>query len=159
MRTAAEAVDWERLIASPLVRCAAFAQQYAEQFSVEYSCDARLMEINFGAWEGRTAEELMQSDGAALTRFWEDPLHNTPTGGEPLLQFQARVLAAWNEIAAKHDGQRTLIVTHGGVIRVLLCHLQQQPLTQLQTFDIGYGSIHPVQLDHLDNASIRAGAA
>ncbi len=159
MRNATTTGGWERVISSPLVRCAAFAQAYAQRSGVSYRCDARLMEIHFGAWEGCSAEALMQHDADALSRFWEDPLQHPPPGGEPLLAFQARVLAAWDEITAQYEGERTLILTHGGVIRVLLCHLHQRPLTQLQTFDVEHGSLHLVQIDRLGHASLRAGCA
>jgi alpha-ribazole phosphatase len=146
MCAATEDEHWDRLISSPLTRCAAFAREYAERHSIPCTFDARLMEIDFGSWEGCSAAELMKTDADALTRFWNDPLHNTPPGGEPLAQFQARVLDAWRDISADHARQRVLVVTHGGVIRVLLCHVSGQPLAQLQTFEVEHGGLYRVDL-------------
>lgn len=144
---------WDRVISSPLVRCAAFAKEYARRYSTPLSFDARLMEMHFGAWEGRTAAELMAIDADALTRFWKDPLHNTPPGGEPLARFQVRVLDAWNHIVTQYPAQHVLIVTHGGVIRVLLCHVLNQTLAQLQTFEVRHGALYRVHVDDVGKAS------
>lgn len=153
MRAAADGTRWDRVISSPLARCAAFADAYGCQHSLPLTFDARLKEMHFGIWEGRTAAELMATDTDALTRFWNDPLHNTPPGGEPLAQFQVRVLDAWQEIIMNHVGQRVLVVTHGGVIRVLLCHVRNQPLARLQTFEVRHGGLYRVQADDLGRAS------
>ncbi|MFZ5593048.1 MAG: alpha-ribazole phosphatase family protein [Pseudomonadota bacterium] len=138
--------DWDRVISSPSARCAAFAEEYARRYSTPLSFDARLMEIHFGDWEDRTAAELMTTDTDALIRFWNDPLHNTPPGGEPLAQFQARVLDSWNDIFTKYPAQRVLIVTHSGVIRVLLCQITGVSVAQLQEFSVGHGQLHGVRI-------------
>ncbi|MEW6678735.1 MAG: alpha-ribazole phosphatase family protein [Pseudomonadota bacterium] len=143
----ADSGNWEHVVSSPLARCAAFAKEYARRYSSQLSFDARMMEMHFGAWEDRTAAELMTTNADALTRFWNDPLHNTPPGGEPLSQFQARVLDAWKDIVAGHAGQRVLIVTHGGVIRVLLCQVTGVSVAQLQEFSIGHGQLHSMHID------------
>jgi alpha-ribazole phosphatase len=142
----ADSGNWEHVISSPLARCAAFAKEYAKRHSTPLSFDARLMEIHFGDWEGRTAAELMQTDADALTRFWEDPFNNPPPSGEPLAQFQARVLDAWKDIVVGHAGQRVLVVTHGGVIRMLLCQVTGVPVAQLQEFSVGHGQLHGVRI-------------
>lgn len=148
--------DWDRVISSPSARCAAFAEEYARRYSTPLSFDARLMEIHFGDWEGRTAAELMTTDADALTRFWNDPFHNTPPGGEPLTQFQARVLDAWHDIFTEHPAQQhVLVVTHGGVIRVLLCQITGVSVAQLQEFSVGHGQLHDVRIDR--DGSVRLG--
>lgn len=142
----ADSGNWEQVVSSPLARCAAFAKEYARRYSTPLSFDARLMEIHFGDWEGRTATELMTTDADTLTRFWNDPLHNTPSGGEPLAQFQTRVLDAWKDIVTGHAGQRVLVVTHGGVIRVLLCQVTGVSVAQLQEFSVGHGQLCGVRI-------------
>lgn len=137
---------WERLISSPLIRCAEFASVFARQSSLPLTFDTRLKEIHFGQWEGRSAAELMTEDPEALTRFWRDPDAHPPLGGEALARFQARVLDAWNDILAAHAGQRILIVTHGGVIRVLLCHVFEVPVSRWYEFEVTHGQLHGVHI-------------
>ncbi|MGN2390248.1 histidine phosphatase family protein [Pelomicrobium sp. G1] len=114
---------WDRIVTSPLARCAAFARALAARQVVALVVDERWREIGFGAWEGRTAEALMAEDPQALERFWRDPLAHPPPGGEPVPAFRDRVLAAWRELVSRCRGERVLIVTHGGPIRVVRAHL------------------------------------
>lgn len=137
---------WQQVVSSPLVRCAGFTRDYARRHAVPHSLDARLMEMHFGAWEGLTAAELMATDPDALARFWNDPLHNTPPGGEPLPRFRARVLDAWRDILLAHARERVLLVTHGGVIRVLLCQIMRASLAQVLNVRVGHGQLYRVHI-------------
>ncbi len=40
-----------------------------------------------------------------------------------------------------HNEQHILLVTHGGVIRLLLCHLQQRPLSTLLDAEVKHGAL------------------
>lgn len=120
---------WRAIVSSPLTRCADFAKALARRCDAPLRLDARLREIDFGEWENRAAVEIITSDAQRLTAFWEDPLRNTPPGGETLTAVQARVLAAWADIVAER--RPTLVVTHGGPLRVIHCHCSQLPLERL----------------------------
>ncbi|MCB1753972.1 MAG: alpha-ribazole phosphatase [Gammaproteobacteria bacterium] len=147
MQAATAATHWDRVISSPLQRCTEFADLYARQNTLLYSLEPRLQEIHFGSWENRSAAELMEETPEALTRFWHDPLTYTPPGGESLSHFQARVLEAWHEILTAHAQQDVLIVTHGGVIRTLLCHILKRPLASLLELRVEHGSLHLFLID------------
>lgn len=139
---------WDRVISSPLARCAEFARTFARRQALPLTLDDRLKELHFGAWEGRTAAGLMAETPDALTRFWADPAAYPPPDGEPLAQFQARVLDAWRAIVTGPADRRVLVVTHGGVIRVLLCHLHRQPIERLLELEVGLASLHQVHVEH-----------
>ena len=142
-------VRWEGIVTSPLRRCAQFARTLARQRSIPLTLDARLAEMHFGSWEGRSAAELMSADPEALARFWDDPAAHTPAGAEPLACFAPRVLEAWNGIVRDHPGRRVLLVTHGGVMRVILCHVLRRPVERLLEFDVGHAALHRVRA-HID---------
>lgn len=137
---------WDRIITSPLIRCAAFASAVARQRAIPLAFDERIKEMHFGVWEGRTAAQIVSEDSDALTRFWVDPAAHPPPGGEPFARFQARVLSAWNDIVRKYTGQQVLLVTHGGAIRVMLCHTLQRPFAALFDIDVPHGSMHTVRI-------------
>ncbi len=147
MQAAVEGGSWDRIVASPLIRCAAFAQALAERRGIPLAIDARLREMHFGAWEGRTAVEIMEEDGDALTRFWQNPAAYPPPGGEPLIEFQARVLAAWRDIVRDNSGQRVLLVSHGGPIRVILCEIRRHPVERLLEFEVAHAALLAVRID------------
>ena len=132
---------WDYIFSSPLQRCAVFARELAQRSATPYLLDARLREIHFGHWEGHTTASIHASNPQGLQQFWTDPTAYTPPGAEPLLDFSQRVLAFWHMLHRKYQGRRVLLITHGGVIRVLLCHVKGQPLARLQEFEVACGSL------------------
>lgn len=112
---------WDVVYASPLRRCAEFASEISEALSLPLTLDPRLMEIGFGAWEGKTAEELRRDDPQCVERFWLDPVTHRPEGAEPIADFCERVQAASRDILAAHTGKRVLVVGHAGVTRMMIC--------------------------------------
>jgi len=148
LRTAvADGSRWDRLVSSPLQRCARFAEELAVQHGVPLSLEPDLQELHFGAWEGRSTAELMQTSAEDLGRFWRDPYGFTPPEGEPLLAFEARVLGALQRLQARHAGERLLLVTHGGVIRLLLARARGLPRNDLLQVAVGHAERYQLRLD------------
>lgn len=137
---------WDCIISSPLQRCSAFAYKLGQQYSLPVNLDPRFKEMHFGCWEGRTAAELMNTDEDALTQFWNDPVQNTPPEAEPLLEFNQRVLSAWADLLRDYPSERILLVTHGGVIRLLLCHAQQRPIKQLLEIEVKHAALKQLRI-------------
>jgi broad specificity phosphatase PhoE len=117
MRAEAEgAKDWDALFSSPARRCADFAREVAAQRGLPLELMPELGERRFGAWENRFAAEIPLSD---LRRFWDDPVGFIPPGAESFKALRERVLRGWDRILAR-DARFPLVVTHGGVIRIVL---------------------------------------
>jgi alpha-ribazole phosphatase len=133
--------QWDRIISSPLQRCAAFAGDFAHQYGIPFTLEPGLQEIDFGEWEGCSAAELLQTSPEALTKFWQDPLHNAPPGGESLIQFNHRVVTTWETLHQGNQNQRLLLVTHAGVIRMLLCQLQGWSLNRLWEIEVKHAAL------------------
>jgi len=142
-----ETTNWDRIISSPLMRCADFARALQQHYDIPLQFEPRIREIHFGAWEGRSAEELMTDDADALTRYWQDPTKFTPPQAEALIDFETRVLSLWREIIAGSHDENILLIAHGGVIRVLLCHLLQRPLQRLLEIDVAHATLHGVCIE------------
>ena len=138
---------WEAILTSPLARCRAFAEKLAARLALPLEMDARLMEVGFGEWEGRTAEELLATDSERLARFWSDPMRHAPPGGETLTAFRDRILAAWEDILAHHAGRHVLIVGHAGTIRIAVCHVLDMPLDRLFRIQVPNAGITRIQVD------------
>lgn len=136
--------QWDRVVCSPLQRCRLPAEGFARAAALPVQCDPRLQELHFGDWEGQTAEQLMQTDAEALGRFWQDPFGCPPPNGEDLGSFRDRVLAGWEQSVIA-PGDRVLVVTHGGVIRLLRAHLEGWPLEKLLSIEVPLASLHVVE--------------
>lgn len=138
--------QWQVVVSSPLLRCAEFAAELAARAGVPLETEARFKEIGFGEWEGRTPEELMQSAPDCLDLLWRDPAGYTPPGGEGLEAFAARVTASWNDTLARHAGKKILVVGHGGVNRVILCHALQIPLRNMFRLDVPFAALSRIRV-------------
>ena len=131
---------WQYVVTSPLQRCKRFADDVGERLGLAVSVEPDLRELHFGAWEGRSAAALMDTDAEALGRFWEDPYAFTPPDGEPVLAFDARVMAAVARLAQRFNDQRVLVVTHGGVMRLLLARARGLPRARLLQVEVAHGA-------------------
>lgn len=146
MWSAVSGRSWNRIVSSPLVRCAAFARALARYRAIPLEFDERLREMHFGEWEGRTAAELMAQDAEALARFWQEPLSHPPSGAEPVRRMQARVLSAWEASLPPDDEHRVLLISHGGPIRAILCHVLRRPIERLLEVDVAHAALHSIRV-------------
>lgn len=106
------------IYSSDLERCRETAQLLAPGRDVTLS--TQLRELDFGAWEGRTYEELMRQALARYSRWLRDPHSVAPVQGETLAHLASRVRSFAGRLARRHPGQTVALVTHGGPIRILL---------------------------------------
>ena len=137
---------WDRLISSPLQRCARFAEELGASLGLPVDIECDLRELHFGAWEGQSAAALMETDADDLGRFWSDPYGFTPPDGEPVEQFAARVLAAVSRLQQRYAGQRVLLISHGGVMKVLLAQARGLPREQLLQIEVAHGALFALQV-------------
>lgn len=101
-------------ISSPLER----AMETARLLGAEPRKEQRLIEMNWGKWEGHTLENLRQRLGAAMAQNEDRGLDFRPPGGESPRDIQDRLRPWLAEVAA--SGTDTIAVTHKGVIRAVM---------------------------------------
>jgi alpha-ribazole phosphatase len=138
---------WDRLVSSPLQRCARFADELGGQLGLPVLLDPDLQELHFGAWEGQSAAALMETDAEALGLFWADPYAFTPPQGERVADFSTRVLAAIARLHAAYAGERVLLISHGGVMRLLLARARGVPREQLLNVEVGHGALFALSVE------------
>ena len=131
----------DRIVSSPLQRCALFARELSQQLALPVSFDKDLQELHFGEWEGCSPAALMETDAEALGLFWTDPYGFTPPQGEPVPEFSARVLSAVSRLQQQFAGERVLVVCHGGVIKLLLARARGLPREQLLQVPVVNGAL------------------
>lgn len=112
-RLAAQLPAVDRIVSSPLARCARLAEALTAARAVPLATDPRLRELDFGAWEGRRWNAIPRAE---IDLWAADLLHARPHGGETVAEMAARVAAALDD----HAAPGVLIVTHMGVIRAAL---------------------------------------
>ncbi|MEM9254591.1 MAG: alpha-ribazole phosphatase [Pseudomonadota bacterium] len=129
---------WTKVISSPLGRCEQFAAALGVAQSVPVQVDQGLREMDFGIWDGRPVEEVARRYPDMLTRFYSSPEHVRLPEGESFQEFSERVLTSWGQVLMHHEGSHLLLVTHGGVIRLLLAHLLQMPMSSMSRLHVPY---------------------
>lgn len=145
-RAAAGCGEPDRIVTSPLRRCASFARVLAEERGLSLVIEPRFREMHFGTWEGKTPTALMAECPGAVRRFWSDPQAYPPPGGEPPGAFCSRVAAGWRELVASLCGERVLLIAHGGTVRAILGHLRRLPMRELTALEVPYASVHRVDV-------------
>lgn len=138
---------WDRLVSSPLQRCARFAEELGARLNLPVSLEKDLQELHFGAWEGQSAVQLMETDAEALGLFWADPYSFTPPDGEPVEAFSQRVRDAVLRLHQLYAGQRVLLISHGGVMRLLLAQARGLPREQLLNVEVGHGGLFSLRVE------------
>jgi len=133
--------------ASPLSRTMRTAEAVARAQGLTVQPLDGLLDISFGAWQGQRAAEVAQHS-PDLLRAWEEAPHTVRfPGGESLADVRSRVVAALDEVVARHPGQAAALVSHTVVNRVLLCAVLgwgnerfwrlQQETCAVNVFDVG----------------------
>lgn len=111
------------VFSSPQIRAMETAKAVASSSGSVVIPVKDFMEINYGSWEGKTEEELLQEDRALYEAWWSHPAETAPPGGESISQVNERCQKAWKEIKPQLTGDAA-IVAHGG----LLAHFMEQLL-------------------------------
>lgn len=112
---------WDAIYASDLSRAKATADVIGEAVGLPVHTDVRLREISFGTMEGTTEAERIER--------WGPDWESYPFGKEDPEEVADRGAVCIKDIAAKHTGQRVLVVSHGALIRLTVNRLLP-PLAQ-----------------------------
>ena len=126
----------DRLITSPLQRCRLLAERLGAAYRIAPVLEPRLMELNFGAWEGRRWTDI----GRAESETWAaDYLGSAPPDGESYSELLARVDAFLADLGSSFE--RIVLISHAGPLRALLVRCLGLAPEAGWRFDIGHGRL------------------
>lgn len=131
--------NWQQVISSPLTRCKQSAELLATAQNIPLHIEPNLAEIHFGEWENQCVDAVMAEEN--ISQLWQDPMNFCAPQGEPTAALQKRTLLAWNDLLKAHQGQRVLVVTHGGVIRMLAQHLLELTPSAMNKLSLPYAAV------------------
>jgi probable phosphoglycerate mutase len=106
---------------------------------------AGLREIYLGDWEGLNTTDLAQRFPEAWAKWSEEPNWDVVPGGEGAARFEARAAAALDAILQRHSHGDVLVVTHGGLIQVVLHRILGHASRGLFPFKIQNASISVIE--------------
>jgi broad specificity phosphatase PhoE len=117
-------VGLSAVYAGPLRRTIMTAQIIADEARVP---DLRILHglnnVDYGAWEGLTAEEASMYSPEAFELYRTAPEQAVCPAGERLTDAQNRMLEAVELIGSRHAGEKVAAVTHAVMIRLLVARL------------------------------------
>jgi len=102
-----------------------------------------LRELDLGEWDSLSRRRVREERPDLWHARGKDLAGFRPPGGESFSDLQERVLRFVQPIAAEAAGP-VCLVTHAGVIRVLMCRGLQMPLSNLFRIRLEYGSLSVV---------------
>jgi len=131
----------EALYASDLKRAHQTAEIIGKKLNIKPIFVEDFREIRLGDWEGRSIDEIRKNDAYNLELWYTRPLDAKIPGAEPLEHFRERVLRAFKKILASHDEGKIAIVSHGGVLSVIIAEVLGMSLNYLWHFRLNNASI------------------
>lgn len=108
-----------QIISSPSGRTLETARLVKGERMIPLTTDERLMEIDLGAWQGKTEEEVKSLYPEEFDAYWNEPERYKGVGGETFLQVQQRVIEFLKDLEETVTEGNILIVTHGVVMKTL----------------------------------------
>lgn len=126
-----------RWVASPLRRASETARLLS---GAAPATEPRLVEMDWGEWEGRTLADLRAELGDAMAANEARGLDFRPPGGESPREVQARIGPWLDEVAAR--GEPMIAVTHKGVIRAVLSMATRWDMTGPPPGKLDWAVVH-----------------
>lgn len=140
----------DSLHASPLRRALVTADAIAAVTGLPPTIHPGLAEMNFGDAEGLRLDEMAERYPQLAERFQDLSDHEVGfPSGETRRGFHTRVRMALDEIVSEHQGERLVVVAHGGVIASLVAQLLDADPNDWQRYHVANCSITHVEL-HTD---------
>jgi broad specificity phosphatase PhoE len=134
------------VISSPLIRAHNTARAIAAKYNMEITFDPELMELNFGAFEGWSLDQIREQDPAFAASFGDVEHDRQWPEGERLSEFHARVMNAFNHLAEQYPAHTVVVVSHGGVMGSYAAQLLGTHPNDWARFQIHNCSVSHVEL-------------
>jgi len=135
------------IVSSPLSRCAEPAREWAAEGGIDCIIDKRVMEMHYGAWEGRTSAEIQAEFPGMLEKWRLDPTGMRPPEGESPEELRERLAEWWRDLIADQQGQHVLVVAHSGSLRMLLAHVLDAPIAATRRLSMPYACWSRITVD------------
>jgi ribonuclease H / adenosylcobalamin/alpha-ribazole phosphatase len=142
------------LVSSPVRRAAETAQIIGERLDKPVRTEDGLAEMEFGAWDGLTFEEVREKYADDLDA-WLGSMEIGAGGGESFSQVQDRVHGALQRLLEAHAGQTVLVVSHVTPIKVVVAHALGAPLDAVHRMELAPASLTVVSFYDDGHASMR----
>lgn len=133
-------VAFEKVLCSELGRAQQTTQLILQQRQIPVVTEARLNEMNFGDWEMRHHRDLQRLDAENYAAWCNDWQNVIPKNGEGFQIFSQRVSEFARALSSQTEAENILIVSHQGVLSLLIATMLNMPPASLWHFIIEQGA-------------------
>lgn len=129
MNSILEVYRFDAVFSSPLKRARMTAEIASGLEPSVIQIDPRLIEVDFGEWEGKRPVEFQEKNPQSWNNWLLDPSkHRAGNTGETAAEVVERLQAFYDELLEKYIGKTVLIVGHNGVNRFFMASALGMPL-------------------------------
>jgi alpha-ribazole phosphatase/probable phosphoglycerate mutase len=141
-----------QVYSSKLQRALQTARIVAEPHGLEVCALEELAEIHFGDIEGLTYPDIEERFPEVFRSWMNQPTQTKFPNGESFAEMRERVLGVLASLLSRHPHQSVAVVTHAGVIRVLLGQALSIPDTHVFRLAQREGAIN--RIDYFEHGAI-----
>ncbi len=144
-------IKFNTVYSSSMQRCLNTAQLASPQSHI--NINPELNEINMGEWDGKSFSKIKKEKPGEFKKRGENIYKFQPAKGESFQDLSNRVLPFFKRLKTKllqlnTRDNKILIVTHAGVIRVLVCHILGMNPEDLFETKLNYGHLSVLKIKH-----------
>ncbi len=143
LRAAVKLIGPDVTVCSPRKRTV----QSAKLLDLNYDIEPDLREVDFGRWEQKEFSDIADQDPELVDAWCDDEDSFQFPEGEVLADFRKRVRWAAHRLLER-PGETYLAVTHGGVIKALICQFLGLPTSKHFLFSVAYGSLTTLRIQN-----------
>ncbi|HNA99125.1 MAG TPA: histidine phosphatase family protein [Marmoricola sp.] len=136
----------DAIVASPVLRARQSADLLAAAVGLPVTESPGLAEMDFGAWEGREMAEVLRTEPDAFASFFASIDQPAGGSGDSLLDAQARVRVARDELVASYQGQRIAVFSHVTPIKILVADAIGAPLESVYRSNLTPGGVSRIEV-------------
>jgi probable phosphoglycerate mutase len=140
-------IPFDQIYTSSLKRTHQTVQKFIEN-TIPWTQYPGLDELGWGIHEGQESTEQIRSDFENITLNWRaGQLHHKFEHGESPLEVKERILIVLEKLTEENNDKNILICMHGRALRLFLCLLTNQPLTEMDTFPHSNTTLYKIGFD------------
>jgi len=140
----AEAAAVERVYTSDMKRAISFARTAFKNKPL--GVVPHLREMDFGAFEGFTYEQLKERHGEKYARWIDNPFLPIPEA-EDFQRFLGRVRNAWKRVLSENAHQRIAVVSHAGPVSLIVADIRGYAHEKMWQIRVDTASITRIEVD------------
>ena len=136
---------FDRIYLSPMIRVQQTAKPLLNVLGREAQVVDDLREVDFGVWTGHKWHEIQEKFGLDA-EDWLLHLENGDVAeAESMDGCRSRIRGSLGKMMNEGAGQDVLVLCHGGVIRMLMSLLLDEPFSKMDRFEVDFASLTVIE--------------